>query len=75
VPIRIPDFALVVLVGATGSGKSSFAAREFLATEIVSSDLCRALVSDDETDQTVTSEAFSWCTPLPRSASRGGGSP
>ena len=57
-PIKIPDFALVVLVGATGSGKSTFAAREFLATEIVSSDRCRALVSDDETDQTVTSEAF-----------------
>ena len=56
--IKIPDFALVVLVGATGSGKSTFAAREFLATEIVSSDRCRALVSDDETDQTVTSEAF-----------------
>jgi protein phosphatase len=57
-PIRIPDFALVVLIGATGSGKSTFAAREFLATEIISSDRCRALVADDETDQTVTSEAF-----------------
>ena len=56
--IKIPDFALVVLIGATGSGKSTFAARAFLATEIVSSDRCRALVSDDETDQTVTSEAF-----------------
>src|SRR5437899_10977692 len=57
-PIKIPDFALVVLIGATGSGKSTFAAREFLATEIISSDRCRALVSDDETDQTATSEAF-----------------
>lgn len=57
-PIKIPDLALVVLVGATGSGKSTFAAREFLATEVISSDRCRALVSDDETDQTVTSEAF-----------------
>jgi len=57
-PIKIPDFALVVLIGATGSGKSNFVAREFLATEIISSDRCRALVSDDETDQTVTSEAF-----------------
>ena len=56
--IKIPDFTLVVLIGATGSGKSTFAAREFLATEIISSDRCRALVSDDETDQTVTSEAF-----------------
>ncbi len=56
--IEIPDFALVVLVGATGSGKSSFAARHFLPTEVVSSDRCRAMVSDDETDQSVTPEAF-----------------
>jgi polynucleotide kinase-phosphatase len=58
VPISIPDFAFVVLIGASGSGKSTFAARAFLATEIISSDRCRALVSDDETDQTVTAEAF-----------------
>lgn len=56
--IDIPDFALVVLVGATGSGKSTFAAKHFLPTEIVSSDHCRALVSDDETDQSVTPQAF-----------------
>jgi polynucleotide kinase-phosphatase len=56
--ISIPDFALVVLVGATGSGKSSFARKHFLETEIVSSDHCRALVSDDETDQSATSDAF-----------------
>lgn len=56
--ISIPDFALVVLVGPTGSGKSSFARRHFLETEIISSDHCRALVSDDETDQTATSDAF-----------------
>ena len=56
--ISIPDFALVVLIGATGSGKSSFARRHFLETEIVSSDHCRALVSDDETDQEATGDAF-----------------
>jgi protein phosphatase len=56
--LTIPDFALVVLVGATGSGKSTFAARHFLPTEIVSSDRCRALVSDDETDQSATTDAF-----------------
>jgi len=56
--IAIPDFALVVLVGATGSGKSSFAREHFLETEIVSSDQCRALVSDDETDQSATGDAF-----------------
>ena len=56
--IEIPDFALVVLIGATGSGKSTFAAKHFLPTEIVSSDRCRALVSDSETDQGVTDDAF-----------------
>ncbi len=56
--IAIPDFALVVLIGPTGAGKSTFARRHFLETEIVSSDHCRALVSDDETDQSSTSDAF-----------------
>ena len=56
--IDIPDFALVVLIGATGSGKSSFAARHFRPTEIISSDHCRGLVSDDETDQSATADAF-----------------
>lgn len=56
--ISIPDFALVVLIGPSGSGKSSFARRHFLDTEIVSSDHCRALVSDDETDQSCTNDAF-----------------
>ncbi|MEM8818692.1 MAG: polynucleotide kinase-phosphatase [Pseudomonadota bacterium] len=56
--IKIPDFALVVLIGATGSGKSSFARKHFLPTEIISSDHCRALVSDDETDQGATDDAF-----------------
>ncbi len=56
--VTIPDFSLVVLVGATASGKSTFAARHFLPTEIISSDHCRALVADDETDQSATPEAF-----------------
>ena len=56
--IAIPDFALVVLVGPTGSGKSSLARRHFLPTEIVSSDRCRAIVSDDETSQDATGDAF-----------------
>src|SRR5580692_2834780 len=56
--VKIPDFSLVVLVGATASGKSSFAARHFLPTEIISSDHCRALVADDENDQSATPEAF-----------------
>jgi polynucleotide kinase-phosphatase len=56
--VSIPDFSLVVLIGATGSGKSTFAARHFLPTEIISSDRCRALVADDEEDQSATPEAF-----------------
>jgi protein phosphatase len=42
--IEIPDFALVALVGASGSGKSTFAATHFLPTEVLSSDHFRALV-------------------------------
>jgi polynucleotide kinase-phosphatase len=56
--IEIPDFSLVVLIGSTGSGKSRFAAKQFLPTEVISSDYCRALVSDSETDQGVTADAF-----------------
>ncbi|MCW3781555.1 polynucleotide kinase-phosphatase [Defluviimonas salinarum] len=56
--ISIPDFSLVVLIGPTGSGKSSFARKHFLETEIVSSDACRAVVSDDETDQAASGDAF-----------------
>src|ERR1700680_1460815 len=58
IPIELPAFSLVVLVGATGSGKSTFAARWFAPTEIISSDHCRKLVSDDESDQSVTADAF-----------------
>ena len=56
--LTIPDFCLVCLVGATGSGKSSFAAKHFAATEVVSSDACRGIVSDDETSLEATGPAF-----------------
>jgi protein phosphatase len=56
--ISIPNLSLVVLVGPSGSGKSTFARRHFLPTEVLSSDACRALVSDDENDQSVTNDAF-----------------
>jgi protein phosphatase len=55
---KIPNLSLVVLVGASGSGKSSFARKHFLPTEIVSSDVCRGLVSDDENSQAATPAAF-----------------
>ena len=49
---------LVVLCGISGSGKSSFARENFLSTQVVSSDTCRALLSDDPADQTVSGSAF-----------------
>lgn len=39
--LAVPDLSLVVLIGATGSGKSTFAARHFRPTEVLSSDFCR----------------------------------
>ncbi|KJK39594.1 metallophosphoesterase [Streptomyces variegatus] len=56
--LPVTDLSLVVLVGATGSGKSTFARRHFKPTEIISSDFCRGLVSDDENDQSATKDAF-----------------
>jgi protein phosphatase len=58
VKIAIPELSLVVLIGPSGSGKSTFAARHFKPTEVLSSDACRALVSDDENDQAATKDAF-----------------
>ncbi|MEW6166790.1 MAG: polynucleotide kinase-phosphatase [Pseudomonadota bacterium] len=56
--IRIPELALVVLIGPSGSGKSTLARAHFKPTEILSSDHCRGLVSDDESDQAATNDAF-----------------
>ncbi|PJE93884.1 polynucleotide kinase-phosphatase [Streptomyces carminius] len=56
--LGVPDLSLVVLIGTTGAGKSTFARRHFGATEVVSSDFCRGLVADDENDQSASSDAF-----------------
>ncbi|MCX4856234.1 polynucleotide kinase-phosphatase [Streptomyces canus] len=56
--LPVTDLSLVVLVGASGSGKSTFARRNFKPTEVISSDFCRGLVSDDENDQGATKDAF-----------------
>ncbi|MFD7921420.1 polynucleotide kinase-phosphatase [Streptomyces sp. NPDC059740] len=56
--LPVTDLSLVVLVGASGSGKSTFARRHFTPTEVLSSDFCRALVADDENDQSASKDAF-----------------
>ncbi len=56
--IELPALALVVLIGPSGSGKSTFARRHFRPTEVLSSDACRGMVSDDENDQSATNDAF-----------------
>src|SRR4051794_3965309 len=56
--LTIPELALVAMIGVSGSGKSTFARRHFKATEILSSDFCRGLVSDDENNQAATKDAF-----------------
>jgi polynucleotide kinase-phosphatase len=56
--LPVTDLSLVVLVGATGSGKSTFARKHFRPTEVISSDFCRGLVADDENDQSASGDAF-----------------
>ena len=56
--IDIPELALVVLIGPSAAGKSTFARRHFQPTEVLSSDFCRALVADDENDLSATRDAF-----------------
>ena len=56
--IDLPDPSLVVLIGPSGSGKSSFGRKHFLSTEVISSDFCRGLVADDQNDQAASADAF-----------------
>ena len=56
--ITIPELALILLVGPSGAGKSTFARNHFLTTEVISSDQCRAMVCDDDKDQSATRDAF-----------------
>jgi len=56
--VTVPAMGLIVLVGVSGSGKSTFARTHFKPTEVVSSDFCRGLVADDENDQAATPDAF-----------------
>ncbi|NJM72404.1 MAG: polynucleotide kinase-phosphatase [Scytonema sp. RU_4_4] len=56
--ITFPELSLVVLIGASGSGKSTFARNHFAPFEILSSDFCRGLVSDNENNQSASGDAF-----------------
>ena len=56
--LTIPELSLVVLIGPSGCGKSTFARKHFKPTEVLSSDFCRGLVSDDENSQEATGDAF-----------------
>ena len=56
--LRIPELSLVVLIGPSGCGKTTFARTHFGPFEVVSSDYCRGLVSNDENDQSATEPAF-----------------
>lgn len=56
--LEIPDPSLILLIGSSGAGKSTFAARHFKPTEVVSSDRCRATICDDENDQRFNYAAF-----------------
>jgi len=58
VRIELPEPCLVVLIGTTGSGKTTFAREHFRPTEVLSSDSFRGMVSDDENDQGATADAF-----------------
>ena len=62
-PVRLPQRTLLVLCGIPGSGKSTFANHlithlSLPPTTIVSSDYCRALVCDDDSNQQVSRDAF-----------------
>ena len=56
--LTIPELSFVVLIGVSGSGKSTFARKLFKPTEVLSSDYCRGLLSDDENSQAATKDAF-----------------
>jgi predicted kinase len=56
--IRVLRPSVIVLCGPAACGKSTFATRHFRSTHIISSDICRKLVCDDEGDQRYHSQTF-----------------
>jgi ABC-type glutathione transport system ATPase component len=75
VKLTVPDMSLVVLVGASGSGKSTFARTHFAPTQVLSSDFFRGLVADDETTSRRRPRRSTRCTTSRRSGSRPAGRP
>src|SRR4051812_36834146 len=56
--LKLPELSLILLIGSTGAGKSTFARRLFKPTEIVSSDACRGLVAEDKTAKSASKDVF-----------------
>lgn len=56
--LNVPESALVLMIGTSGSGKSTFAHTYFESYEVVSSDVCRGIISNDESNQAATNDAF-----------------
>jgi protein phosphatase len=56
--LKIPEYCLVLLIGASGSGKSSFGKKHFLSGEVVSSDACRVMIGNDENRLDINADAF-----------------
>ncbi len=54
----LPDPAVVVLIGAAGSGKSTWAAARYRRAEIVSSDELRGIVGSGPADLDASTDAF-----------------
>jgi protein phosphatase len=58
VVLPLPPDALILVIGIAASGKSTFAARHFAPTEVLSSDAMRAMITDDAHAQGATDDAF-----------------
>ena len=56
--MQLPDPAVVLLVGASGSGKSTWAGARYREVEVVSSDALRAVVGSGTGDLEASEDAF-----------------